>query len=86
MYSVTYLKNATQVLARLPRNLVTRVVEKIEEVAADPYGGHPNVAKLKGRDGYRLRVGDWRIICDLDNRRRRMTVMAVRSRGQVYRR
>ena len=86
MYSVTYLKNATQVLARLPRNLAARVVEKIEEVAIDPYGDHPNVTKLKGREGYRLRVGDWRIIYDLDNRRRRVTVLVVRSRGRVYRR
>ena len=86
MYSVTWLKNATRVLARLPRSLAARVVEKIEEVAADPYGDHPNVTKLKGREGYRLRVGDWRIIYDLDDRRRRVTVLVVRSRGQVYRR
>lgn len=58
MYSVTWLKNATQVLAWLPRNLAARVVEKIEEVAADPYGANSNVTKLKGREGYRLRVGD----------------------------
>ena len=86
MYSVTWLKSATQVLARLPRNLAARIVEKIEEVAAEPYGDNPNVKKLKGREGYRLRAGDWRIIYDLDHGRRRVTVLVVRSRGQVYRR
>ena len=86
VYSVTYLRDATQGLARLPRNLAARIAEKIEDVAADPYGDHPNVTRLKGRDGYRLRVGSWRIIYDLDDRRRRVTVLAVGSRGQVYRR
>ena len=86
MHSVAWLKNAMQVMARLPRNLAARVVEKIEEVAADPYGDNPNVKKLKGREGYRPRVGDWRIIYDLDHGRRRVTVLVVGSRGQVYRR
>ena len=86
VYSVTYPRDATQVLARLPRNLAARVAEKIEDVAADPYGNHPNVTRLKGRDGYRLRVGNWRIIYDLDDKRRRVMVFAVGSRGQVYRR
>ena len=86
VYSVTYLRDATQVLARLPRNLAARVAEKIEDVATDPYGNHPNVTRLKGRDGYRLRVGNWRIIYDLDDKRRRVMVLAVGSRGQVYRR
>ena len=86
MYSVTYLRDATQGLARLPHNLAARIAEKIEDIAADPYGDHPNVTRFKGRDGYRLRVGSWRIIHDLDDRKRRVTVLAVGSRGQVYRR
>ena len=86
MYSVTYLRDVTQGLARLPRSLATRIAEKIEDIAANPYGDHPNVTRLRGREGYRLRVGSWRIIYDLDDRKRRGMVLAIGSRGQVYRR
>jgi len=40
-------------------NLQKRIVAKIKEVATDPYATHSNVTKLQGRDGYRLRVGDF---------------------------
>ena len=84
--SPAILGRSTQGLARLPRNLAVRVAEKIEDVAANPYGDHPNVTRLRGRDGYRLRVGSWRIIYDVDDRKRRLMVLAIGSRGQVYRR
>jgi hypothetical protein len=37
-------------------------MEKVKEVAADPHAQHNNVTRLQGRDAYRLRVGDWRVI------------------------
>lgn len=36
-------------------------------VAADPYGQYDNVTKLVGRDGYRLRVGDRRVLFELQD-------------------
>lgn len=84
MYSVTYAAEVTKIMARLPRNLVKRIIERIEDVAADPYQGHPNVTNLKGRDGYRLRVGDWRVIYDLDDDNQVMIVLVIGPRGQVY--
>lgn len=85
MYSVTYAADVTKILARLPRNLVKRIIERIEDVAADPYQGRPNVTKLQGRDGYRLRMGDWRVIYDLDDGNQVMIVLVIGPRGQVYR-
>jgi len=81
---VTYAAELTKILARLPRNLVKRIIERIEDVAAGPYQGHPNVTKLKGRDGCRLRVGDWRVIYDLDDDNQVMIVLVIGPRGQVY--
>lgn len=39
--------------------------EKIEQIASDPFAPVPNAKKLQGRPGYRLRVGDWRIIYEI---------------------
>jgi mRNA interferase RelE/StbE len=35
---------------------------KVDQYAADPASLANNVTNLKGRDGIRLRVGDWRVI------------------------
>ena len=44
--------------------------------------GHGDVRRLKGRDGARLRVGDWRIIFYVENDT--ITVVAVGHRREVY--
>jgi mRNA interferase RelE/StbE len=65
-------------------NVQKRIVAKIKEVAADPYATHNNVTKLQGRDGYRLRVGDWRVIYDLHDDRLELWVLQVGVRGGIY--
>jgi mRNA interferase RelE/StbE len=54
-------------------------------IAADPYADHPNAKKLQGREGYRLRVGDWRVIYTIQNEQLMIIVLKVASRGEVYR-
>ena len=65
MYKVTYTKQAERSLLKLPRNIAQRLREKLEQIALDPHGQHNNVTKLQNRDGYRLRVGDWRVIYEI---------------------
>jgi mRNA interferase RelE/StbE len=54
-------------LNKIPRNVAKLIREKLEVIAANPYADHPNAKKLQGRDGYRLRVGDWRVIYAIQN-------------------
>jgi mRNA interferase RelE/StbE len=56
----------------------------IKQVAIDPYATHSNVTKLQGRDGYRLRVGDWRVIYELHDDRLQLRVLEVGARGGIY--
>jgi mRNA interferase RelE/StbE len=44
------------------------------------------VIRLEGRPDYRLRVGTWRVVFDLDQAARRVIVTAVEPRRDVYRR
>jgi mRNA interferase RelE/StbE len=73
-----------KVLSRLPVNWQKRIVEKIKEVAADPYARHNNVSKLQGRAGYRLRVGDWRVIYELHDDRLELWALEAGARGGIY--
>jgi mRNA interferase RelE/StbE len=41
--------------------------------------------KLTAKEGYRLRVGDYRVLYRIDDGARTVTVYRVKSRGDVYR-
>lgn len=84
MYSVTFTKQAVRTLRRMPRNIANLIREKIDTIALDPYAPHNNVTKLVGRPGYRLRVGDWRVIYELQDEQVVMLVIKVGPRGEVY--
>ena len=84
MYRVVTTKSFSKALAKLPLNWQKRIVTKIREVAASPYAPNNNLTKLQGRDGYRLRVGDWRIIYELQDDRLVMLVLGVGPRGGIY--
>ena len=49
-------------LRRMPANVASLIMAKVDQYAADPGSLANNVTNLKGRDGIRLRVGDWRVI------------------------
>ena len=64
MYRIKYGKQAMKALLKMPRNTAGLIRRKTEQLAADPHA-MPNVVTLLGRPGYRLRVGDWRIIYEI---------------------
>jgi mRNA interferase RelE/StbE len=84
VYTVLTTKSFAKALSRLPVNWQKRIVHKIKEVAADPYARHNNVTKLQGRDGYRLRIGDWRVIYELRDDHLELWTLEVGARGGIY--
>jgi len=69
VHEVVTTKSFARSLARLPVNWQKRIVLKIKEVAANLYAKQNNVTRLQGREGWRLRVGDWRVIYELHDDR-----------------
>jgi mRNA interferase RelE/StbE len=84
MFRIEYSRDAQKTLARLPRNLATLIRRKIEGLAADPFASNNNVKRLKGVDGYRLRVGDWRVVYLVDADVLIIIVVRIGPRGSVY--
>ncbi len=82
-YDVAILRRAQREMAQLPNDALTRVVGAVRALGGDPTP--PGSRKLTGREGWRLRVGDYRIIYEIDNDRRVVTVLHIGHRRDVYR-
>jgi mRNA interferase RelE/StbE len=84
VFKIRFSKGAGRALHKMPRNLAILIRAKINDVAADPYAVNNNVRALQGRSGYRLRIGDWRVIYDLDDVLRILAVDRITPRGGAY--
>ena len=85
MYEITYTKRAVRALAAMPRTTALLITGKLRLLAEDPYAARPSVKKLQGRPGYRLRVGDWRVIYAIVDDQLVIMVLDVGPRGEIYR-
>jgi len=61
VWKLEFSRDAVKALVRMPRDQAVRVRRKLDELARDPIGA-PNVKRLTGHPGFRLRVGDWRVV------------------------
>jgi mRNA interferase RelE/StbE len=66
----------------MPANMSALLRSKVEQYARDPKSLANNVKRLQGRPGFRLRVGDWRVIFDVS--KDTVDVRAIGPRGGVY--
>ena len=84
MWSVEFSREATKALLRMPRDQALRIRKRIDVLARKPTAAR-NVKKLTEHPGYRLRVGDWRVLYLLDGDRVVIQVIRVAHRREVYR-
>lgn len=83
MYTLEYSKQAARALMRMPSNTANKIRAKLLELVQEPIAAR-NVKKLTDYPGYRLRVGDWRILYLLDNGKLIVYVAEIGARGGVY--
>ena len=81
-YRVIIAKSAAKSLSALPKKIQVRVIGVIDLLSENPYP--PAAKKLKGRDGYRIRTNDYRILYTIENEILTVTVVAVGHRKEIY--
>ncbi len=77
-------RHAERELSALPDKVMQRIVDRLVSLAVNPL--RKGTKELQGGKGYRLRVGDYRVLYDVFPRDRRIVIYAVGHRGDVYRR
>lgn len=79
---VIYEPSATLELQLLPEQVGTRIVNKMR-FFADQVQPLSFAKRLVGRQGYRFRIGDYRVICDIEQDT--IIVLAIGKRDDIYR-
>jgi mRNA interferase RelE/StbE len=81
-YTISFVKKAQKQLDKLPDNIAEPILGAIGTLANNP---RPNgCKKLKDRNGYRIRVGDYRIIYEVFDNILVVEVIALGHRKDIY--
>ncbi len=84
MHELLIERSAERDLDRLPEAVRGHVIAKISGLGKIPRP--PGTRKIVGaRSDWRLRVGDYRIVYEIDDRERIIRIWRVRHRREVYR-
>lgn len=76
-------EKAAKDLDRIPEPIFTKIKEKIENLNRNP---QPASAKrLTVWPGFRIRVGDYRLLYEIDQKHNRIIVYRIRHRKDAYR-
>ncbi len=82
-YEVEFTKSAQKDLKKLNAQIILRVVKAINKLSDDPRKG--NVRPMVGSTSWRLRVGDYRVVYDIFDKKLIILIVRIRHRKNVYR-
>jgi mRNA interferase RelE/StbE len=84
VYEVYLERAAERDLRRLPEEIFRRIIPHIRSLAEEPRP--PGCRKLAGSENdWRIRVGDYRVVYEIDETARAVRVFRVRHRREAYR-
>jgi mRNA interferase RelE/StbE len=82
-FEITYRPSVAKDTVGIPSHDLKRILEKINLLAEDPRP--PGSSKLSGKDYYRIRQGDYRIVYEIVENRLVVVVIKIGHRREVYR-
>ena len=82
VYKIDISRPAQKQLDKLPDDIAERLIEAIYDLADNPRP--TGCKKLKGRNGYRIREGNYRIIYDIVDDILLINIIAVGHRRDIY--
>lgn len=81
MYIVKFTENTESQLKKLGKEVQERIIKVLERIRIRP---ETFVEKLVGELGYKLRIGDYRLILDIDRNKLIILVIKIGHRKNIY--
>lgn len=81
MYSITFSKVAEKQFRKLDRSLQSRIMSTLDRIRIRP---EAHIKRLVGENCYRLRVGDYRVILDIEAQQLQILVLKIGKRENIY--
>ncbi len=81
MYDIIFSDKAKKQFSKLEKNIQERIGAVLERIKIRP---EPFVEKLIGERGYKLRIGDYRIILDIDKSKLLILILMIGHRKNIY--
>jgi mRNA interferase RelE/StbE len=82
-YAIEFAPSAAKELRDLPLSVKLRIESVVDRLVIQPRPS--SVRKLKGFEAtYRIRVGDYRIVYEIDDKRHEILITKVRHRKEAY--
>ena len=82
-YTIELKRSAEKELESLPAKVHNRIIRVLLSLKDNPFPH--NAKKLHGREGVRIRVGNYRILYVVDNTDKKIVVFSIADRKDVYR-
>jgi mRNA interferase RelE/StbE len=82
-YRIIIRHQAEKELGHLGHDEQRRISKKILLLENEPFP--VGAITLQGREGYRIRIGDYRVLYEVDEATKTVNVTAIGHRGDVYR-
>ena len=80
-YKIIFLTSAERDFGSLPKELQRRMLSKLESISKNPF---PYVKRLAGSPLFSLRVGDYRILMNIEKGTMTILVVKIGHRRNVY--
>ena len=81
MYNLIFDKKALEELNKLPINIKKRIWDKLQQCKENPFHYLQHLEEI---NGYKLRIGDYRAIIDIDNLSKTLKILKIGHRKNIY--
>ena len=82
-YEIQIRRKAQKTLAQIPEPFQSNIIDAINSLAHNPYPA--NSKKLTGRPAWRIRIGNYRAIYEIENKLLTILVLDIDHRKNIYR-
>lgn len=81
-YQIRLAQSVAKKLSKLPADIENRIIDSVQCLIYDPRPS--GCKKLKGQDGYRIRVGDYRVIYQIKDNILTVFILDIGHRKDIY--